>query len=322
MKFIIVKVSIDEPCFNIPCFPVNCTTIFDMFCIRWVHGKIFFCCSMENRIFFSISIHCRVIVALAIERLVAIKFPLWSKYICSVLNARRILLLILLFAMVIQSYHFIVRGLDCSHSTLKLSKQNCRCKTLPQYARLEVILTIYLWRLILMTLLPLTIIITVNILIMNKLFNENSLVDHTNVTRNSRKKTILLYKISRMLVLLSSIYLLLHVPGSILDVLKVFFATAVRICNVKWQYYISLTHDIFDLLTNFNYGINFYLYIISGQHIRNELIYAFKHVKLTKPNDKIQRSSYFMSSYINLTKSPQCNRSNVQLSQQVSGTSI
>jgi len=264
----------------------------------------------------------RVIVALAIERLVAIRFPLWSKHICSVINARRILSLILFFTMVIHSYHFVVRGLDCSSSTLTTSKQNCRCKTLPPYAKIEVILTIYLWRLVLMTIVPLTIIITVNILILNRLYSENALNDHTHISQNSRRKTILLYKISRMLVLLSSVYLLLHVPGSLLDVTKFIFANAIHMCNVKWRYYISVTNDIFDLLTNFNYGINFYLYIISGKHIRNELIYTFKYSNIKKRNERFQRSSYFMSSYINLTKSPQLHCSHVHLSRQISGTSI
>jgi hypothetical protein len=66
--------------------------------------------------------------------------------------------------MIIQSYHFIVKGLDCSPSasSIKYSNQDCRCKTLRDYGKIDVYLTIYFWRLILMTLLPLTIIITVN----------------------------------------------------------------------------------------------------------------------------------------------------------------
>jgi hypothetical protein len=228
--------------------------------------------------------------------------------------------------MIIQSYHFLVRGLDCSSSTIKHSKQICRCKTLREYATVEIILTVYFWRLILMTLLPLTIIITVNILIMSKLFNENSLVDHTNASYNSRRKSLLLYKISRMLVILSSIYLLLHLPGSILDVVKFIFVNAIRICNTKWQYYISITHDIFDLLTNFNYGINFYLYIISGKHIRKELIYTFKHKPfrsaINEHNGKYQRSSYFMSSYIHISKTNQAHYSNVHVGRLPSGSSL
>ena len=228
--------------------------------------------------------------------------------------------------MIIQSYHFIVKGLDCSSSKMRSSKQSCRCKTLRKYAELDIFLTIYFWRLILMTLLPLTIIITVNILIMNKLFSENCLVDHTYAYGNARRKTILLYKISRMLVLLSSIYLLLHVPGSTLEILKFMSVSAFRICNIKWQYYIFITHDIFDLLTNFNYGINFYLYIISGKHIRNELIRTLKHSpfrsKNGEHNGKLNRSSYFMSSYVHASKNNHPHCSNVQLSRRLSGSSL
>ena len=238
---------------------------------------------------------------MAIERVIAVRFPLWSKYICNVINARRILLLILLFTMTIQSYHFIVKGFDCSSTWITLSKQNCRCKTLPGYAKVDIFLTIYLWRLILMTLLPLTIIITANVFIMNKLFSENTLTDHAHSSHNAPRKTILLFKISRMLVLVSSIYLLLHVPGSTFEIMKFMFVNVFRICNAKWEYHISITHDIFDLLTNVNYGINFYLYIISGKHIRNELIRTFKYASSRSTNNrqrgKFQRTSYFMSSY-------------------------
>jgi hypothetical protein len=214
--------------------------------------------------------------------------------------------------MIIQSYHFVIKGLDCSPSSS--STKVCRCKTIRHrtYLKLDLILTVYVWRLVLMTLLPLTIIITVNVLIMNKLFNASSLSDHKSVSCKSQRKTKLVYKISRMLVIVTSIYLILHVPGSSLDIIKFMYISVLNVCNFKWQYYLHISHDIFDLLTNFNYGINFYLYIISGKHIRNELIRTFKHASLrsksSAQNGKYQRSSYYMSSYIHLTRNhqPRC----------------
>jgi len=225
--------------------------------------------------------------------------------------------------MIIQSYHFVIKGLDCSSSfSLASSIQNCRCKTLRDYGALDVILTIYIWRLFLMTLVPLITIITVNTLIMSKLFGESALFDHTHTSHSARRKTVLLYKISRMLVIVSSIYLLLHVPGSTFEIIKYMLTTAFQICNAKLQYYLSIIHDVFDLLTNFNYGINFYLYIISGQHIRSELLRTFKHSTTHEENIKLQRSSYFMSSYINHSKNNQPNYPHVQLSKRLTGSSI
>jgi hypothetical protein len=235
--------------------------------------------------------------------------------------------MIILFTMSIQSYHLIIKGLDCNPSSSSSTK-SCRCKTKPHqiYLRLDVILTVYVWRLVLMTLLPLTIIITVNVLIMNKLFHESSLVDHTNTSCNAQRKMKLVYKISRMLVIVTSIYLLLHVPGSSLDIIKFMFISVFNICNVKWQYYLHISHDIFDLVTNFNYGINFYLYIISGKHIRNELIRAFKHSPLSSKssvhNGKYHRSSYYMSSYAHISRNNQPRYSNIPLSRRPTGSSI
>ncbi|CAF0945418.1 unnamed protein product [Adineta ricciae] len=267
-----------------------------------------------------------IIVTLAVERLVAIRFPLWSKNICTVVNARRIIFIILLFTMIIQSYQFIIKGLDCTPSSS--STEGCRCKTIRnhEYLRLDVILTVYVWRVVLMTLLPLTIIITVNVLIMSKLFNEGSLLDHTNTTCNAQRKMKLVYKISRMLVIVTSVYLVLHVPGSSLDIIKFMYITVFRICNVKWQYYIHISHDIFDLLTNFNYGINFYLYIISGKHIRNELVRAFKHSSLRSKssirNGKNHRSSYYMSSYAHGSRYNQARYSHTPLSRRPTASSM
>jgi len=202
--------------------------------------------------------------------------------------------------MLIQSYHLIIKGLDCSSSSSSITKstQNCRCKTLREYAKIDILFTIYFWRLILMTLIPITIIITVNILIINKLFNNKSLIDHTNTTDRAKHKIILLYKVSRMLVIVSSIYLIFHVPGSSLEIIKFLFIHAFNICNIKWQYYIYITQDIFDLLTNLNYGINFYLYIISGKHIRRELMRKYSLFSLSKfkRNNNFKQSSCFTSS--------------------------
>ena len=226
--------------------------------------------------------------------------------------------------MATQSYHLLIKGLDCSDTPN--ATRHCRCKTQRHHAKLDSILTIYVWRLILMTLLPLTIIITVNILIMSKLFHEGSLVDHSNTSCNARQKMKLVYKISRMLVIVTSIYLLLHVPGSSLDIIKFLYISVLKICNMKLQYYIHITQEIFDLLTNFNYGINFYLYIISGKHIRNELGRAVRlsliRSKSSVHNGKYPRSSYLVSTYIHMTKNAHPRVSTIPISRRPTGSSI
>jgi len=225
--------------------------------------------------------------------------------------------------MFIQSYHLIIKGLDCSSSLKLKSTKNCRCKTLRGYAALEILFTIYLWRLILMTLIPLIIIITINILIMIALFNEKSLIDHGNSIYHTQHKTIILYKVSRMLVFVSSIYLLLHVPGSSLEILKFLFIHVFKICNLKWQYYIYITQDIFDLLTNFNYGINFYLYIISGKHIRRELMrtHSLFHLSTIKPDGNFRKFFCFTSSSC-FSKNRQQHDSNVGLARRGTPSSV
>jgi len=206
--------------------------------------------------------------------------------------------------MFIQSYQLVIKGLDCSSSPFSKSTQNCRCKTLRHYAKFDILFTIYIWRLILMTLMPIIIIITVNILIMNKLFDGKSLIDHSNTADHGRHKIILLYRVSRMLVIVSSIYLLLHVPGSSLEIIKFMFIHVFKLCNMKWQYYIYIAQDIFDLLTNLNYGINFYLYIISGQHIRREFLRSHSYFSLStlRQEKNSRRSSCFSTSTMNYSK--------------------
>ena len=264
----------------------------------------------------------RITVALAVERLVAVKFPLWSTSMCSVMNARRIIFTLFLFTMFFQCYQIMTKGLDCPPSSSSTTACRCKTKRHRTYLKLDVILTIYIWRLVLMTLLPSSIIITANILIMNKLFQESSLDDHTNVSCNAQRKMKLVYKISRMLVIVTSIYLLLHVPGSSLDVIKFMYVSFLNVCNVKWQYYLYISHEIFDLLTNFNYSINFYLYVISGKHIRKELVRTFirspMRSKSSAQNCK-HRSSQDRSFQAYLPRNNQGKYSNVPLSKYPSG---
>jgi len=95
------------------------------------------------------------------------------------------------------------------------------------------------------------------------------------------------------------------------------------LCNFKWRYYIQITHEIFDLLTNFNYAINFYLYIISGKHIRKELMrlrFSF-HLPTIIINHHSQRSSYFSSSS-NHSKSNQQNESKTILNRCGTNSSV
>ena len=223
-------------------------------------------------------------------------------------NARRILASILLFTMVVNSYHFVTKDLESSTSTGDRLNSRMRCKTTRRFATHDTILTIYVWRLLLMTLLPLTVIITVNILIMSKLFNENSFLDHNNTTENARRKVLLLYRISRMLVIVSSIYLLLHVPGSSLEIIKFLSVPALRICNTVWQYYVAIAEHMFDLLTNFNYAINFYLYIISGKHIRREFMRtnSLRRVSSRKKRARLTSSTHSTSKARSPVKFARC----------------
>lgn len=248
----------------------------------------------------------RIVVALAIERLVAIKYPLWSKYICSVTNARRIIIWLLILTMLVQSYQLIIKGLDCSSSKSTATK-GCRCKTQNTYGPIDIIFTMYIWRLILMTFVPITIIISVNVIIMSQLFNKNNFLDYAKKAHQSKDRILLLYKISRTLIIVSSIYLLLHIPGSTLEIIKCILIQLLQMCNMKWQYYIHLTEEIFDLLTNFNYGINFYLYIISGKDIRRELIRHRSLFPLSskKKHEKSSSSNCFQSSSPKYSKNQQ-----------------
>lgn len=225
--------------------------------------------------------------------------------------------------MVIQSYQLIIKGLDCSTAKSKRI-QICRCKTLDAYGSIDIIITMYVWRLVLMTFIPIIVIITVNILIMNQLFDKNHFLDHANKINHSRHRFLVLYRISRMLIIVSSMYLLLHIPGSTLEIVKYMFLQAFQICNMKWQYYIYLTQDIVDLLTNFNYGMNFYLYIISGKHIRREFTRRHTSFRLStiRDNSKCPNSSGFQTSSIRYSKKKQHHGSTTRLARYGTHSSV
>ena len=72
---------------------------------------------------------------------------------------------------------------------------------------------------------------------------------------------------------------------------------------------------ITNLLTNFNYGINFYLYIISGKHIRKELMrrHTMFFIPKIKHNVNFKKSGCCAASYNRLSKNNQQHGSNVIL---------
>lgn len=226
--------------------------------------------------------------------------------------------------MFVHSYHWFTKGLDCDDSK-KSPNSNCSCKSYRERNVIDVFVTVYIWRLLLMVILPVTIIITVNLLIMGKLFNKNSLADHNNATENCRQKMKLVYRISRMLLIVTSVYLFLHLPGSIHEIIKHLYFTKETVCKTKFVYYMKLTYDIFDFMTNLNYGINFYLYIISGKHIRNELIRFCRsrlYFKGRVDNEEARRSSNFLSYYSHTSKQGCVRLSNVQSSRRPTGSSL
>lgn len=267
----------------------------------------------------------RIIVALALERLVAVRFALWSRFLCTVTNARRIIVGIFLLAFVAQFHQLLFKTLDCSLSKSSNLSSSCRCKTKPTLAFYDVVLTIYVWRLLLMTVLPLVIIVTSNILIMKQLSQSTTLNDYQNRNNDSRRRVFVLYKISRMLVLVSSTYLFLYAPGSFLDLFKFVFTYLTKKIEPRISQRISLFENIFDLLTNLNYGINFYLYIISGKHIRKEFLSRppfFRRFKSNAESERFFHSSYLNSPIVRTARKANLHQISVPLAQRSTGSSI
>ena len=194
------------------------------------------------------------IVLMTLDKVIAIKKPHKSVFlytakrakICSVIN---------LLTMVV----FYLPNLDFSKS---VGKGNCA-----RYVKKGWYITVYSYiSLIITPVIPVAMLLAVNIIIIKAVWKSQQM---RNQNQTGKQDTNTEMQLTIMLILVSSLFVILLLPFEIREIYYTIFSKE----ETPKQYAVfTFVFDITYELYNVNFGINFYLYFISGTKFRKDLL--------------------------------------------------
>ncbi|XP_032527559.2 somatostatin receptor type 4 [Danaus plexippus] len=214
-----------------------------------------------------------LVVAFTVERFVAVVYPLRRNAVCSVNRARQVIVLLSISA--------IVMNLPVLKFTSP-SKDDCNIdrEYLDHAARFNLIDTLLSFTL------PLGVIIIMNSWIMvgvcrlerarQALMKE----EQTGLPSRLRQRRLVgcpqsQQKVTRMLLLVSSVFVILNLPAYTIRILAYAYDINANEVGGRWTALQQLSVMFFHT----NFGINFLLYCLSGQNYRRALIQALPWVR-------------------------------------------
>ena len=207
-----------------------------------------------------------LVLCMTMERFIAVNFPFKKETYCRPRSAVTVILVV--FA--IMSYSQIFR-------LIVIEKFKGQCTAPEKYLHIYTVMHIYLYQVGFQFLIPALLILFFNMSILykiRKLRNEVTRHGHTHQGHNNYNRAhSKRHKTTLMLLVVSFTYLVTLLPLVLISlILHIAFsldkATAVYLF-VK----LSDLGRLFELFSEVNYGINFYIYVMSGAQFRYELRY-------------------------------------------------
>nr|XP_012217234.1 PREDICTED: FMRFamide receptor-like [Linepithema humile] len=213
-----------------------------------------------------------LIVAFTIERYIVTKYPLLRRSWCTVRRAK--IVVITLMGLAILFNIFFIWTMTYTNELLK--SNNIISYTLYKHQNLDIQISAAFKRMIMTSIiiftLPALVIVICNTLIGYHIYQQNRVRKMLiAASDSSNKKTQISsvkmqYKITRMLILVSSIFVMVKLP-------RHYFSFIFRYITESSNVIVMFT--IFDLLDIAHNSINFVLYCATGQTFRRELIHMF-----------------------------------------------
>ena len=196
------------------------------------------------------------IVLMILDKVIAIKLPHKSGVLCTAKRAK-ILSIINFFTIVI----FYLPNLDFSRS---VGKGQCA-----RYVKKGWYVTVYSYiSLIVAPVVPVTVLFAMNIIIIKAVWKSQRMRNENQTVQQDKNKSTEV-QLTIMLILVSSLFVILLLPFEIREV----YYSMVNKAETPKQYAIfTFVFDITYELYNANFGINFYLYFISGTKFRRDLL--------------------------------------------------
>ena len=226
------------------------------------------------------------IVCFTVERYIVVKCPLKRLQLCTAKRTKTIVIILAVFAIVFYSFSIWTSGLVPLHGREEF------CTSLDMYAKLVTILS-YIDTSITLVL-PTTIIILLNTLIIYSVTqhhnNRDTLIGEetkqvarksrvyvtVSTTNNRRTQQQNLAHINRMLIIVSTTFVLLNLPFHFIR----FYILFMELCNHSYRppHWLVSCHKLFQYVYYLNFSINFVLYSICGSHFRHCMIQLLKRM--------------------------------------------
>ena len=223
-----------------------------------------------------------VVLCMSVERFVAVNFPFKKDLLCKPRNATTVILVV--FAML--SYSQIFRLI-----IIEKSDADAVCIAPAHYLHIYVIMHVYMYQLALQFSLPSLLTLVCNMSILWKIWRLRLMVAKHG-TQHSARARANRHKTTCMLLLVSFTYIFTLLP---LVLLSVVMHIAVRTDPPLARRIYSDAGNarlLLELVAEVNYGVNFYIYALSGSRFRSELhtMLFRKHSFMSSggPTEKLQ----------------------------------
>ena len=193
------------------------------------------------------------IVLMTLGKVIAIKMPHKSVLLCTTKRAQ-ICSIINLFTMVV----FYLLNLDFSKS---VGKGNCA-----RYVKKGWYITVYSYiSLIITPVIPVVMLLAMNIIIIKAVWKSQQM---RNQNQTGKQDTNTEMQLTIMLILVSSLFVIFLLPFEIREIYYTIFSKETPKQYAVFTFVFDVTYELY----NTNYGINFYLYFISGTKFRRDLL--------------------------------------------------
>ena len=206
-----------------------------------------------------------LIVLMAIERLVAVCFPFKKTIIRKQSGAITTIGIMCLLVCASQFFRVIMVGAIGQTPNLECASHN-------SYIKIYSLLTVYYYEVTLVFVVPVAIILTCNCLVLYQIFRVQKAIKQKEPANARYRKVVnKRHRTTYMLLIVSFTYIVTLLPSFIVQLIidisiRSYGRGARQIFTALYPFM-----EFFSTISLINYGVNFFIYILSGQSFRFEL---------------------------------------------------
>ena len=204
-----------------------------------------------------------LVLCMTLERFIAVNYPLKKDNLCKPRYAVSVTLVVFAVMSYSQTFRLIILEQD----------EHGDCVAPQRYQAVFVALHIYLYQLVLQFMLPALLILICNLIILYKIRRLKFKFAHQSVqqAQYSQPNYTRRNKTTCMLLIVSFSYVVALLPQVLLSLI---IHVSIHVNTDLARYMFQNLNDVrqlLELVSELNYGINFYIYVLSGAQFRYEL---------------------------------------------------